>query len=207
MEVTLAERVVIAAHARLQAGLHLQVAVDDERTLGLDERGVVGETFEVSLLGSVDVEMVGIGRGDDTHPGSQPMERAVELVGFYHHIVTTAENIVGGIVFGDASEEGVAVDGTLVHDMGAHGGCGGLAMGACHAESLVGTGERAQHLGALLYLESLLAEEDQFLVVGGDGRGIDHETVVFVLAHVGDFRYILLVVDEHTLTFELSGEV
>ena len=46
-----------------------------------------------------------------------------------------------------------------------------------------------------------------FLVVGGDGRGIDHETVVFVLAHVGDFRYILLVVDEHTLTFELSGEV
>ena len=48
---------------------------------GLHERCEVGETFQISLLRAVDVEMVGVGRGHHGNPRAQMVERAVEFIG------------------------------------------------------------------------------------------------------------------------------
>ena len=41
---------------------------------------------------------------------------------------------------------------TLVHDMGAHRGCGGsLTMSTCYAESFMCACQRAKYLGAFFY--------------------------------------------------------
>ena len=122
MEVALVEAVFIDLHPLLHVGLHLKSLVDDEGTARLDECGVVAETFQIGLFRTVDVEMVGVGAGDDRHPGAQPVERTVEFIGLNHHVVALfGEDIVGAVVLGDTSEEGIAVDAALVHDVGAHG--------------------------------------------------------------------------------------
>ena len=176
MEVAFVEAVGIDLHALLHVGLHLQTGVDDERSSGLDERGVVAEALEIGFLGAVDVQMVGVGGCDDAHPGTQPVETAVKLVSLNHDVVALAEDVVGAIVLGDSSEEGVAVYVALVHDVGTHGGCGGLAVGSGKAQALVGAGECTEHLGALLDGEAALTEKDHLLVLGRDGGSIDDQT-------------------------------
>ena len=87
------------------------------------------------------------------------MEAAVEFIGLDYNEVGVGEDIVVAIVLGDKSEEGIAVEMTLVHDVGTHSGCRGLTMCSCHTKSLVGLGQCAQYLSALLYLETIITEE------------------------------------------------
>ena len=65
------------------------------------------------------------------------MKRAVKLVGFYHHIVTFAQNIVCAVVLGDSSKEGIAVKMALMHYVCTHRGCCGLTVGTGKTQSLV----------------------------------------------------------------------
>ena len=74
--------------------------------------------------------MVRICGGNDRHPWAQPVETAVELIGFNHDIVGVGEDIICAVVLGDASEEGIAVEVALVHDMSTHGGCCRLTVGS-----------------------------------------------------------------------------
>ena len=100
MEVALVEAVFVYLNTLLALGLHLQVLVYDECSARLYQRCVVVEAFEISLFCAVDVEVVGVGGSNHRHPWTQPMERAVELIGFYHHIVALVrENVVGAVVF------------------------------------------------------------------------------------------------------------
>ena len=87
MEVAFVQRIVIACDTLLQVFFHLQVSVDNQGTARLYQFGVMAETLEIGLLGAVDIQMVGIGRGDNSHPWTEPMEGAVELISLYHHIV------------------------------------------------------------------------------------------------------------------------
>ena len=176
MEVAFVAAVFVHFHTLLHILFHFQVAVYDECSAGLYECGVVPEAFEIGFFCAVDVEVVGVGGGDYCHPRAQPVERTVELVGFYDDVVALAgEYVVASVVLGDASEERVAVDVALVHDVCAHGGCGCLAVCSCHAESLVCACECSEHLRALLYREPAFAEECEFLVFGGYCRGVDYE--------------------------------
>ena len=113
------------------------------------------------------------------------METAVKLVSLNHDVVALAEDVVGAIVLGDSSEEGVAVYVALVHNVGTHGGCGGLAVGSGKAQTLVGAGEGTEHLGALLDGEAALTEKDHLLVLGGDGGSIDDQTGGCVATRLG----------------------
>ena len=94
----------------------------------------------------------------------------------------------------------------LVHDMGTHGAGGGLAVGTGYAESFMLTGQRAQYLCALLYLETVCTEILQLLMVGGDGGGIDDQTRLRTAAGLGYLVSILVVVDEHAFLFQLAGQ-
>ena len=99
VEVALGATVLVYLHSGLHVGVHLESAVYDECAAGLYECGVMAEAFEVGFFSAVDVEVVGVGGGDDAHPWAEPMEGAVELVGFYHYIVTfCGDDVVGAVV-------------------------------------------------------------------------------------------------------------
>ena len=132
------------------------------------------------------------------------MERAVELVCFYHYIVTLIrKNVVCAVVLGYSSKEGVAVDVALVHDVCTH--CGGACLAVCagYAESVVCECERAEYLGSLLYFESSVAEELQFLVFGGYRRCVDYEAGFRVAACMRNLVDVLFIVDEHSFALKL----
>lgn len=138
MEVARIAAVGIGLDTILDIGFHLQAGMDDESTSWLDELRIVAEALEISLLSAVDIEVVGVGGSDNAHPRTQPVEAAVELIGLYNDVIAAVgENIVCAIVLRDTTEESVAVDMTLVHDMGAHRRRSSLSVGSCHAKSFV----------------------------------------------------------------------
>ena len=98
MEIALVEAVLIDLYIRAYVCLHLQAGVYDKSSTFLYEFRVVTETVKVSLLGTVYVEMVGVGSCNDAHPWSEPMERAVKLIGLYDHIVAAVRQYVVGAV-------------------------------------------------------------------------------------------------------------
>ena len=63
-------------------------------------------------------------------------------------------------------------------------------MCSCHTKSLVGLGQGAEHLGTLLDLKSVFPEILQFLMLLGNGGGIDAETLFLLLAGLGNGLYI-----------------
>ena len=162
----------------------------------------MAEALKISLLRAIYVEVVGVGSRDDSHPRTEPVEGAVELIGLNDDVVAgVGEDIVRAIVLRDAAEESVAVDMALVHDMSTHRRGRGLAVSTCHAESFVGTSQDAEHLCTLLYLEAIVAEPCQFLVRSGDSRCIDDEARSLVSAGMRDLINVLIVVDEHAFFF------
>ena len=67
MKVALSQCIVIAANACGQVLLHLQSTVDNQSTLRLDEFCIVTETLQISFFGAIDIQMIGVCRGDDGH--------------------------------------------------------------------------------------------------------------------------------------------
>ena len=208
MEVALLTTVFVDADTLLHVGFHFQPTMDNQRATRLNETGIVAEALQISLFRAIDVEVVGVGRGDDAHPRAQPVERTVELVGLYHHIVALlAQNIVGAIVLRDTTQEGIALHMTLMHDVGAHGRSGGFAMCTGKTKAFVGTGQRAQHLCPFLNLKSFLAKPYQFFVLGWNGRRIDDERGLQLLTGMGNVVDTLFIVNEHALFLQLAGQV
>ena len=206
MEVALRQGVVVATHTSRQVFLHLQSTMDNQCTLGLDEFCIVTEALQISLLGAIDVQMVGVCRGDNRHIGRQPVEGAVELIGLDDNEIGVGEDVVRAVVLRNASQEGVAVQMALVHDMSTHGAGSGLAVRTSHTESLMLACQRSQHLGTLLDVEAVVAEELQFLMFGRDSRGIDDQTRLRLAAGSGNGIDILFVMDEHTLRLQLTRQ-
>ena len=79
-------------------------------------------------------------------------------------------------------------------------------MSAGHAQTLVGACEDAQHLCALLYFESIVAEPCELLVGSRDGRCVDHETGSLVAAGMRNLIDVFLIVNNHSLLFQLLCE-
>ena len=137
MEITLGKCIVVTTYPSGNIFLHLQSTMDDQCSFGLDKLCIVAETLQVSLFGAIDVQVVGVGTGNHRHIWRQPVERAVKLVGFNDHKVGIGEDIVGAVVLGDTTQEGITVKMALVHDVGTHGGRGGLTVCTSHTESLM----------------------------------------------------------------------
>ena len=90
-----------------------------------------------------------------------------------------------------------------MHDVSAHGRCSRLAVCASDTKSFVRTCQHAEHLRTLLHFETIVAEVLQFLMLSGNGRGIDDQTRLVVTASVGNLVDVLFVVDDHAFLFEL----
>ena len=80
-------------------------------------------------------------------------------------------------------------------------------MGTSHTETLMSLCQSAQYLGALLYLEAIIPEILEFLVVIRDGRCIDDETRLLFLAGMGNLIDVFLIMDEHAFLLQSAGEV
>ena len=87
VEVTFVAAVSVSLYAFTHVRLHLKVCVYDERALWLYELRVVPEALKVSFFGAINVEVVWVCGRDDGHPWAKPVERAVKLVGLYHHVI------------------------------------------------------------------------------------------------------------------------
>ena len=84
--------------------------MDNECTTLFDEFCIMTETLKISLLSTIDIQMVGVGRGDNSHPRTKPMERTVELIGLNHYkVAVVREDVVGAIVLGNAPKESITV--------------------------------------------------------------------------------------------------
>lgn len=179
---------------------------EDQRAARTDLSGKLGEGASQLLVGTVDVEVVGIGRGDDGGVGPQLQERAVELVGLDGQPVAGAIDEVVVEVLGDASEEGAAsAAGRVVEPCGE--GCrGGLAVRTGNGHDVFVAGEHAEDLGAFQHPETVLAEPAQFGVVVRQGGGVNNERLVRIAECRFDQRRIVRVVDVGALFGEAAGE-
>ena len=73
--------------------------------------------------------------------------------------------------------------------------------------SLMGLCQSTKHLSALLDLEAIVPEILEFLVVIRNGRCVDDEARLLLLAGMGDFVDVLLIVDEHAFYLQSAGEI
>ena len=129
VEVACIECVFVHLHPRFYIGFKLHSFFNNECAALANEGCVMAKALHVGLFGAVDVEVVGVGRGDYAHPRTKPMEGTVELVGLDNHVFAFGtQYIIGAIVFGYASKEGVTVGMTLVHDVRTHARSGCFAV-------------------------------------------------------------------------------
>ena len=151
--------------------------------------------------------MVWVGRGDDAHPGTEPMKTTVKLIGLDDYKIGVGEDIIGAIILGNTSEESITVKMALMHNMGTHRRCSGLTMGTGYTKSLMGLSQRAEYLSALLNLETVLTEIPKFLMMIRDGWRIDNQTRLFSLAGMWYLVDVFLIMNEHALFFQSLGEI
>ena len=79
-------------------------------------------------------------------------------------------------------------------------------MRTSYTETFMRLGQRSQHLGTLLYLEAILLEIAQFLMLCGDGWCIDDQTFLLILTGLWNLIDIFLIMDEHSFLFQLTGQ-
>ena len=204
MEVALLAAVGIDGDALLHVRPHLQPGMHDEEAVLAYQTRVHAEALQVGCLRAVDVEVVGIGSGDDAGIRREPVERTVELVRLYHDVRTLAvEDVVRSVVLRDAAQEGVAAHMALVEHVCRHARSGRLAVCAGHTETLQRARQRAEHLGTLLYVEAMFAEEHQLPVFVRNGRRIDHERRLLLAEGSRDEVRVVHIVDSRTLLAQL----
>ena len=80
-------------------------------------------------------------------------------------------------------------------------------MGAGHTQAAHLSCQLAQHLSTLLYLEPILTEVTQLLVVGGYGGGVYHQAVPCIAADVWNVLHTLLIMQQHALLLQAAGQL
>ena len=176
MEITLFLRIGVHGYSGLYVGFQFQPFLDDEVSVGTDKRRIFTEAFKISFVGSIDIQVVGVGCRNHCCIGGQPVERTVELVGFdYHQVTFVGKQQVGPVVFGNTSQECVTFHMRIVQQVGCHGRSSGFSMGTGYTESFFGPCQHTQHLCAFLDLEAMFTEIGPFLMFFRNGRRVYHQ--------------------------------
>ena len=72
----------------MQTRSDIDTLFHEQATVRADQRSEMFETFTVGFRSPVDIQVIGIGRRNNSHIGLQPVEGTVELVRFYHSQIT-----------------------------------------------------------------------------------------------------------------------
>ena len=108
---------------------------------------------------AIDIEMVGVDTGYDSHVRAEIVEAAIVFVGFDNDIVAVfGEEKVGSVIVADTSEEGIGIDVGLIQEVSKDGAGSGFSVSACNAEGLHAASDITEHFCPFLYEESLLTE-------------------------------------------------
>ena len=141
--------------------------------------GLIGKlkiSLEHVLVGSVDIQVVGVGSGNDRNVGVKLEKGTIIFVGLDNNIITTIVNDKIAIeILADTTEESATTTFCLAEKVGYHGGGSGLPMAACYSNAFLAAGEFAKHLGAFLHADTAGLESLELASVGGNCRSIDHE--------------------------------
>ena len=207
MEISCLTAVGIECDTRLHIGLHLESCVQDKITARDNEMAVMAETLEIGFFSTIDIQMVGIGGCNHTGIRTQPMERAVKLIGFYHHIRTfLAQDIIGSVILGDSAQESITVNMTLMQNMSRHAAGGGLAMRACHAQCLQALAQGAQNLSTLLHRETMMEEMRKLGVTGRNGRRVYHQGTLWRKEYLGYLCEVVFIMNLRTFLFQFGRQ-
>ena len=201
-------RICVDLHSRSHTRTQFKAGMDYEYAVGADEPGEMREALEVGILGSVDVEMVGVSGRYHCHGRREMMERAVVFVGLYHReIGMGVKDEVGAVIAEHTAKEGVASGGRVVEHVGGHGRCGGLAVGACETEATAVARNNAEHGGTFHHLETVGAEPLQPGMRIGHGGSVDHQCLPGIAERLRNGFGGIAVGNLHALAFKSAGEV
>ncbi len=155
---------------------------------------------------AVDVEVVGIGRGNHGHVGKETQERTVELVGLDSKPVAGAEHEVAAEILGNTAQKGrsAARDSTVEPCHERRGG--GFAMGAGDGHHVLALGQVTQHLRTLLDGEAVFAEVTQLAVLLRDSRSVDHDRVVRIEKFFGNGPYVVIIMHRGPFGLQFGGQ-
>ena len=139
------------------------------------------ETFAIGFGCAVDIEVIGVGGGDDGNPRAQPMKRTVVLVGFGNGDVTfVGQQQVGAVVFEYPAQKRVTIHRRLPQQVCNHARYGGFSVRSGNTNGVACFGYLAQHLRAFHQGETVLPKVLQLAVRGGNGGGVNDQRTVFI---------------------------
>ena len=154
-------------------GRDVQPFLHDDRPAHLG--GELLEGLAVFFHGAVDIEVVGVHRGDDGDGRMQLQEGTVVLVGLRNHRPDVAHDQVRTVVLGDSAQEGRAAFPAVREDVCEQGAGGRLPVRSGNGEEGLSLGQFAQHPRPLDEGVPLLADVDHFAQVIGNGRRVDDQ--------------------------------
>ena len=111
MEITVITAISIGLDLLTHPWFQCQSRVDNKSTAWLDELGKMGKTLQIGLRGTIDVQMVRVGRSYHRNVGVQVMERTVKLIGLNHGIgAGCRKQEIAVVITQHTTQEGVAPD-------------------------------------------------------------------------------------------------
>ena len=161
----------------------------------------------LGLVRAVDVEVVGIGRGDDRHVGEEPQERTVELVGLDRQPGPLAQHEVAAEILGDAPQKGRAAAREPTVEPRRESRGRGLAMRTRHSHHILALGQMTEHLRAFLDRDTVVAEVTQLTVLLRHGGGVDHHRVAGVEEQSRNGLHVVVIMNGGPLGFEFGRQV
>ena len=169
--------------------------LEEEGAVGIGLVGILLESLNQFLVSAIDVEVVGVGGGDDRVVGVQLEEGAVVFISLHNNIfAVVVDKQVAVDILRDAAKECRATNRRRVEEMSYHGTGSSLAVGAGDGDALAAAGKFAEHLGAFLDGEALLDDVLEDLSIARDGRGIYHEVDI-----LGYFCRVIVIMDAYSL--------
>ena len=152
---------------------------DDIAPLGHQRRKVVEGVLDVRQI-LEEIQMVGVDVQYHRHGGEEVQEGVAVFAALQNDGVALAHPVAGVEQRQRAADHHRGVGLRRHEDVGGHGGGGGLAVGAGHAQGVaVALHDGAPRLGALVYGDAPRHSAGDLRVVVVNGGGADHRVAVF----------------------------
>src|SRR5690606_6476925 len=142
---------------------------------------------------AIDIQMVGISRGDDGNIRIQGEERPVKFIGLDDHDIITGKKHIGAIICAYATEEGRASKTTVGKDMRDQRGCSGLTMGTGYSDREFMLADQPQYLRTFKQSMARLPETVEYLLFAWHGWCIDDQRML--IGRLEGSAYLGKVVD------------
>ena len=187
--------------------LQIDTLLDDQRPALADLSDELRKSLAQCLVRTVNIQMIGIGRGDHRHVGPQPQERTVELVGLDRQTPPPAEHQVTRKIPGNTTQESASAARHPVVEPCHERRGRGFAVRTGHRYHEFPLRKVPQHLRTLDDLEPVLPEPAQFGVIRRNCRRIDHDRRGRIPEISRNQRRILLIVNNCSFGLDLVREM